>query len=126
VNARRPAWHDVVTLDESWSYLSTDYEFDWLRRDEKVPKRERHTIQSEKCMLTIVWNRRGFHLIKVLEKGHKFNGGFYIAEILEPLSHCFNGDQSKQWAESENCWCIRTMCARIPPGYQLNILRRIG
>jgi hypothetical protein len=37
-------------------------------------------------MLTIFWNPRGFHLIKVLEKGRKFNTGYYIAEILEPLS----------------------------------------
>jgi hypothetical protein len=37
-------------------------------------------------MLTIVWNPRGFHLIKVLEKGRKFNAGYYIAAILEPLS----------------------------------------
>jgi hypothetical protein len=37
-------------------------------------------------MLTIVWNLRGFHLIKVLEKGRKFNAGYYIAEILEPSS----------------------------------------
>jgi hypothetical protein len=33
-------------------------------------------------MLTIVWNPRGFHLIKVLGKGDKFNVGYYIAEIL--------------------------------------------
>jgi hypothetical protein len=37
-------------------------------------------------MLTIVWNPRGFHLIKVIEKGRKFNAVYYIAEILEPLS----------------------------------------
>jgi hypothetical protein len=37
-------------------------------------------------MLTIVWNPRGFHFITVLEKGHKFNAGDNIAEILEPLS----------------------------------------
>jgi histone-lysine N-methyltransferase SETMAR len=37
-------------------------------------------------MLTIVSNRRGSHWIKVLEKGRKFNAGYYIAEILEPLS----------------------------------------
>jgi histone-lysine N-methyltransferase SETMAR len=36
-------------------------------------------------MLTIVWNPHGFHLIKVLEKDRKFNAGYYIAEILEPL-----------------------------------------
>jgi hypothetical protein len=30
--------HDIVTLDESWFYLSPDYEFVWLTRDEKFPK----------------------------------------------------------------------------------------
>jgi histone-lysine N-methyltransferase SETMAR len=34
----------------------------------------------------IVWNPRGFHLIKVLEKGRKLNTGCYIVEISEPLS----------------------------------------
>jgi hypothetical protein len=34
-------------------------------------------------MLTIVWNPSRFHLIKVLEKGRKFNAGYYIAEILD-------------------------------------------
>jgi hypothetical protein len=49
--------------------------------------RKRTTHNSiEKFMLTIVWNPRGFHLIKVLEKGCKSNTGYYIAEISEPLS----------------------------------------
>jgi hypothetical protein len=83
---RDRAWHNIVTLDEPWFYLSTDYELVWLLRDEKVPERERHTIQSKKFMLTIVWNVHGFCLIKVLEKGRKFTAGHYIVEILEPLS----------------------------------------
>jgi hypothetical protein len=83
---RDRAWHDIVTLDESWFYLSTDYELAWLPRDENVPERERHTIQSEKFMLTIVWNPREFHLIKILEKDRKFNAGYYLAEMLELLS----------------------------------------
>jgi hypothetical protein len=32
--------HDIVTLDESWLYLSPDSEFISLPRDEKVPERE--------------------------------------------------------------------------------------
>jgi hypothetical protein len=34
----------------------------------------------------MVWNPHGFHSIKVLEKGRKFNPYYYIAEILKPLS----------------------------------------
>jgi hypothetical protein len=52
----------------------------------KVAERERHTIQSKKFMLVIVWNPRGFPLIEISENGHKFNAGYYISEILEPLS----------------------------------------
>jgi hypothetical protein len=37
-------------------------------------------------MLMIVCNQGGFHLIKVLEKGRKFNTGCDIAETLELLS----------------------------------------
>jgi hypothetical protein len=36
-------------------------------------------------VLTIVWNSRGSYLIKVLDKDRKFNAGYYIAELLEPL-----------------------------------------
>jgi hypothetical protein len=37
-------------------------------------------------MFMIVWNPRGFRLIKVIEKGRKFNADYYIAEILDSLS----------------------------------------
>jgi hypothetical protein len=119
---RDRAWHDIVTLDESWSYLSTDYEFVWLPRDEKVPERERHTLQSKKFMFMIVCNPRGFHLITVLEKCRKFNAGYYLTEILKPLS---------QWRSIEAVGNERKLLVhadkvlRILPSYQLNILTRI-
>jgi hypothetical protein len=34
------AWHDIVIPDEPWFYLSTDYGFAWLPRDEKIAERE--------------------------------------------------------------------------------------
>jgi hypothetical protein len=40
----------------------------------------------EKITLTIVWNRRGFHLINVLEEGRKFKAKHYVTEIFSPLS----------------------------------------
>jgi histone-lysine N-methyltransferase SETMAR len=57
-------------------------------------------------MLTIVWNQRGFHLIKVLGKGVKFNAGYYIAKILEPLSQWCSkeaaGNQRKLLVHADN------------------------
>jgi histone-lysine N-methyltransferase SETMAR len=80
------SWHDIVTLDEFWFYLHTDHEFIWLQADEEVPERERHTIQSEKVMLTIVWNPTGFHLIDFLSRRAKFNRTHYVTNILSPLA----------------------------------------
>jgi histone-lysine N-methyltransferase SETMAR len=75
------SWHYIVTFDESWFYLRTDHEFIWLQADEEVPERERHTIQSEKVMLTIVWNPTGFHLIDFLSRRAKFNGTHSVSNI---------------------------------------------
>jgi hypothetical protein len=69
----------------------------------------------------MIWNPCGFDLIKVIEKDRKSNAGYYIAEILEPQSHCPNGAQLKQRETRENCWCMRTTRAHIQPSYQLNI-----
>jgi hypothetical protein len=76
------ASHGIVTVDESRFCVSTEHEFVWLSQGEKVPEREKHPIQSKRFMLTIVWNPRGFSLIDVLAKGHKFNAPEYVPEIL--------------------------------------------
>jgi hypothetical protein len=41
------AWHDIVTLDESWFYYITDHELIWLPPDGKVPDLERARVQSK-------------------------------------------------------------------------------
>jgi hypothetical protein len=51
----------------------------------KFPK-ENDIQFNQKFMLMIVWNPRGFHLIKVLEKVRKFNADYDVAETFEPLS----------------------------------------
>jgi hypothetical protein len=66
-------WHNVVMLDESRFYLLTDHEMIWLQSDEKVPERERHTIQSTKLILTRLSHPSGFHFINVLSNRCKFN-----------------------------------------------------
>jgi hypothetical protein len=75
-----------VTFDESWFYLHTDHELIWAQPDAEIPQRERHTVRSQKVMLTIVWNPGGFHLVNILPKGFKFNASYSVTQILDPLS----------------------------------------
>jgi hypothetical protein len=66
-------WHDIVTVDESWIHLFSEHDLLWTTPGEIVVDRERHTVQSPKLMLTVVWNPIGFHVLKALPKGRKFN-----------------------------------------------------
>jgi hypothetical protein len=68
-----PHWHDTVTLDESWIYLFSEHDMMWIAPREIVVDRERYTVQSPKFILTVVWNPIGFHVLKTLQKGRKFN-----------------------------------------------------
>jgi hypothetical protein len=55
-------WHDIITLDESWIYLFSEHDLMWTAPGEIVVDMERHTVQSSKFMLTVVWNPIGFHV----------------------------------------------------------------
>jgi histone-lysine N-methyltransferase SETMAR len=87
------AWHDIVTVDESWFYDSTDQESICLRPGEKVPEMTRVSVpvQCKKWIVTIVWNPTGFQGIRILPKGCKFNSSYYQSEILESLSSWRSG-----------------------------------
>jgi hypothetical protein len=58
----------------------------WVQLDAEIHETERHTVQSQKVMLTIVWNPGGFHLVNSLPKGFKFNASYYVTQILDLLS----------------------------------------
>jgi hypothetical protein len=72
------SWHGIVTLDKSWFYLNTDHELIWAQPDAEIPEKERHTVQSQKMMLTIVWNPGGYHLFNILSKGFKLKTSYYV------------------------------------------------
>jgi hypothetical protein len=61
-STRQWQWHNIVTLEESWIYLFSEHDLMWTAPGEIVVDRERHTIQSPKFMLTVVWNPIGFHV----------------------------------------------------------------
>jgi hypothetical protein len=60
--------------------------------------------------------------MKILEKGRKFNAGYYIAEILKLLSQ---RRSIKAAGNKQKLFVHADMRVRIPPSYQLNILTRI-
>jgi hypothetical protein len=58
-------------MDELWIYLFSEHDLMWTAPGEIVVDREQHTVQSPKFLLTVVWKRIGFHVLKALPKGRQ-------------------------------------------------------
>jgi hypothetical protein len=110
-------WHDIVTLDESWIYLLSEHDLMWTAPGDIVVDRERHTVQSPKFMLTVVWNLFGFHVLKTLPKGRKFNTQYYINDILVTISDWRRQTggtwPNKLWVHSDNARPHTAKCQGI-------------
>jgi hypothetical protein len=50
----------------------------WTAPGEIVVDRERHTVQSPKFILMVVWKAIQFDVLKSLPKGRKFNAQYYV------------------------------------------------
>jgi hypothetical protein len=79
-------WYDIITLDESWFYFSTDHEMIWLAPGGTIPEKEKHMIQSPQLMKTVAWNTSGFQVIEALPKCTHFNASYYSTQILEQIN----------------------------------------
>jgi hypothetical protein len=102
------AWHDIVTLDESWFDFTTDHERIWPPEGTEAPERKYITVQSRKMMGTIVWNPTEFYRIVALPEGMKFNADYYISYIFDPLAEW---RRSQVGARIKDCLSTRTMLA---------------
>jgi hypothetical protein len=121
--------HDIVTLDESWIYLFNEHVLMRTAPGEIVVDGERHTVQSPKFMLTVVWNPIGFHVLKALPKGRKFNAQYYINDILVAISdwrrktgQTGGTRPNKLWVHSDH---VRPHTAKMSRDYiNLNRMKR--
>jgi hypothetical protein len=70
------SWRTIVTSDKLWIYLFSEHDLIWTAPGEIVVDRKRHIVQSPTFMLTVVCNPIGFHVLKALPKGRKFNAQY--------------------------------------------------
>jgi hypothetical protein len=53
---------------------------------DEIPDRVKHMFQSQKLMLTCVWNPHGSQVVDAMPKGEMFTAAYYIriSEIFSP------------------------------------------
>jgi hypothetical protein len=99
-------WYDIVTLDQILVCLCAQHEMMQVSPGERVPDRERRTTLSLMLMLTIGRNPSGFHIVKSLRKGTKFNGQYSVNNILVQISDWPRGTgrtrPKKLWVHADN------------------------
>ena len=93
--AKADNYNLFYTGDESWFYLNSYYERQWLPSDKKPPERIKQKIDSKKDMLTIFWNPNCFLLVEALDDNRVFNADYFIGEILEQIVIKTNEDREK-------------------------------
>ena len=92
---KRNNYNLFYTGDESWFYLNTDYNQQWLPEGETPSNKIKKMIDSKKYMLTIFWNPNGFILVEALDDNTVFNAEYFINEILEQINFRTASDREK-------------------------------
>jgi histone-lysine N-methyltransferase SETMAR len=104
---QRLDWKYIVTGDQSWFYLEYMPNGMWCLSGSSPAISVRHTIQSQKYMITIFWNPHGFHVVEMLPDGEKFTAEYMTSVILAKLVEALYGtvrpkNQRKIWVHIDN------------------------
>lgn len=84
--AKHQGWTFFLTGDESWFFLDSDYELQWVHEDEKPAERPKRLISAKKCMITIFFSPLGFRVINMLPQKTTFTSQYFIDEILVKIT----------------------------------------
>jgi hypothetical protein len=81
-----------------WTKPGVTNHFDriWLPYDELPSSFPKQTIASQKLMITVVWNSRGFHVIQSLSNEIKGTGRYYSDNILSQIAVLWDGGSRRK------------------------------
>jgi transposase len=80
---RRNQFRNVVTGDESWFFLYYSHDSIWTQSRDEVPERISQKIDTEKCLLSVLWSVSGIHSLTDVPKGSTYNSAF-LCDIVIP------------------------------------------
>jgi histone-lysine N-methyltransferase SETMAR len=78
-------FHKVVTGDKSRFYLETGHSAGWSVCRDVVATKTKPTITTLKCMLVVMWGRKGFCIVDLMTWQNQFNSQSFLEHITVPL-----------------------------------------
>jgi hypothetical protein len=85
-----------VTGDESSFPLEFHHSTKWSVSRDDVLQKIKQQIETQKSMLTVIWEIDGFHVADLMTEEHSYNIPYYLSHILEPLLFALFPDDCKQ------------------------------
>jgi transposase len=78
-------FQDVITGDESWFFLYYPRDSMWAPSRDDLPDRIKQKIDTEKCLISVLWSVRGIHSLVDVPKGTTYNTDFFCNVIMPSL-----------------------------------------
>jgi hypothetical protein len=123
----------ILTGDESWFYFEYPYPAAWAEARDLVPTRTQQKIDTEKCLISVIWSVNGIHSLLDVPKGMTYNSTFFCQSVVIDLIRNLGAhsrrrtlkglfvhlDNARPHNSRESCECLKDFRAtRIPqPAY---------
>jgi histone-lysine N-methyltransferase SETMAR len=72
----------IITGDESWFYLQYANESAWAESRDQLPVRVSQKINTEKCLISVLWSANGIHALLDVPKGDSYNSRFFCEAVM--------------------------------------------
>jgi transposase len=80
---RRNSFRNVIIGDESWFLVYYPRDSIWAQSRDEVPERIRQKIDSEKCLISVLWSVNGIHSLEEVPKGTAYDSAL-VCDITVP------------------------------------------
>jgi hypothetical protein len=75
----------IITGDESWFYLYNLLDSASAESRDTLPERVRRKIDTEKCLISVLWSFSGIHHLIDMPPGMKYNSSFFCDVVMPGL-----------------------------------------
>jgi histone-lysine N-methyltransferase SETMAR len=75
----------IITGDEWWFFLGHPSDSVWAASRDELPQRIKQKIDTEKCLVSILWSVKGIHTLLNVPKGTMSNTAFFTDAVMPSL-----------------------------------------
>jgi hypothetical protein len=84
---RSTGFQGVIIGGESWFFLYYSLDSIWMSSRDDIPERASQKIDTEKCLISLLWSVNGIHSLVDVPKGSTYNSAFFDDTVVPSLFH---------------------------------------